>query len=270
MIELKELCFGYDGRETIKNIDLTIETGAFAAIIGPNGAGKSTVSRLIRGLLKPTSGAVYIDGADTTKVKTSVLARKIGFLFQNPDRQICKNTIREELQFSLDYMVPDKTKHSGMIEKTLSQLELDGGANPLAMSRGERQRVALASVLVGEPEIMILDEPTTGLDYKECVQILDIIRELNKKGVTVVMVTHDMEVALDYATELIVIAGGELKAQGSPKEIFYREDVMAAASILPPQIIGLSQALGAPFGQVATVPEMAAAIAESRQRRGAI
>lgn len=265
MIELKGLRFGYDGQETIKGIDLTVKTGTFAAIIGPNGAGKSTVSRLIRGLLKPTDGAVLIDGQDTAKVKTSVLARKIGFLFQNPDRQICKNTVREELQFSLDYMVPDKTQHDRMIENTLAALELDGDANPLTLSRGERQRVALASVLVGEPEILLLDEPTTGLDYKECVQILDIIKGLNEKGVTVVMVTHDMEVALDYATELIIIADGQLMAQGSPGEIFYRADIMAEASVLPPQIIGLSQAMGVPFGPVTHVEDMAEAIFRRKQ-----
>ena len=265
MIELKNVSYGYEDSSVIKNISITIQKGEFVAIIGANGAGKSTVSKLIRGLLCPSEGSVFINGTDTKKEKASSLASQIGFLFQNPDRQICKNTVREELFFSLECADIDKEQQKEMLAKTLQSLDLNEEDAPFMMSRGERQKVALASVLVNEPEILILDEPTTGLDYKECIQIMEFVKRLNEKGITVIMVTHDMEIVLDYAKRALLMNRGELVADGNPKDIFYEKETMKKASILPPQIVELSMCVGDKIGRVYSAEEMTEKIMQRKE-----
>lgn len=259
MIQFDNVSFGYSRDEiTIHQLNFEIKKGEFTALVGENGAGKSTTSKLVNGLLKPVSGDVTVMGWNTKTTKTSRIAKHVGFLFQNPDRQLCRNTVREELLFGLDLVTDLKKeeKHK-KVENMLLKLGLDGDSDPFRLSRGERQRVALASLLVVEPEILILDEPTTGLDYKECKQIMDAVQELNReKQVTVIMVCHDMEVVLDYAQRVIVMAGGSILADGETKEIFRNEVVMRKASLVPPQITGLALRLGGKFYYADTVEEM--------------
>lgn len=257
MIELKNVYFTYQQENTLDNISFHIDKGEFVALIGANGAGKSTLSKLLNGLLKPASGTVTINGMDTRKTKSSTLARHIGFLFQNPDRQICKNTVADEIRFGLELVINDKALVQQRLDSTLQRFGFNPDSNPFQLSRGERQRLALASIIAAEPEILILDEPTTGLDYSECTQIMNTINELNRKGVTVVMVCHDMEVVLDYAGRILVLSDGRLIADGSTKEIFRAEEVLYKASILPPQIPQLALRLGQGFENAFTVEEMA-------------
>lgn len=257
MIELSHVSFGYGTETTVSDVSLTIQKGELTAVIGANGAGKSTLGKLIRGLIRPTSGTIMIDGEPLAKQKPSSLAGKIGFLFQNPDRQLCKRTIREELQFSLKAAGVPKEEQEALCGGMLDRFGFSGEENPLCMSRGERQRVALASVLVGKPELLILDEPTTGLDYAECIHIMDTVRELNQQGVTVLMVCHDMELVLDYSTRIIVMNAGRLVAEGRTKDVFFRPEVLQQAALLPPQIIGLSLMLDGQLGCPCTAEEMA-------------
>lgn len=257
MIDVKNVCFTYQQETTLKDITFHIGKGEFVAIIGSNGAGKSTLSKLLNGLLKPASGTVTINGMDTLKTRPSTLARHIGFLFQNPDRQICKNTVADEIRFGLELVIKDKALVQQRLDHTLQHFGFDPNSNPFQLSRGERQRLALASVIAAEPEILILDEPTTGLDYRECMQIMNTIRDLNRKGVTVVMVCHDMEVVLDYAGRILVLADGRLIADGSTRDIFKKEELLQKASVLPPQIPQLALRLGQGFEDAFTVEEMA-------------
>lgn len=258
MIKLENVSFGYGEVNTIENISFEIEKGDFAAIMGANGAGKTTMTKLFNGILKPKSGDVITCGMNTKTTKTSVLAKKIGFLFQNPDRQICCNTIEDEIMFGLNCVCDNAEEKKRRLDEVISQFGFDRKAEPFSLSRGQRQRVALASVIAVKPEILILDEPTTGLDYSECMHVMEIIGELNKNGVTVIMVCHDMEVVLDFAKTAVVISGGKLLAKGDVKEIFRQEDVLRAASLLPPQIIGLSEKLG--IHNVNTYTELADAV----------
>lgn len=260
MINFKNVCFGYDKTETIKNISFNIEKGEFAAIVGENGAGKSTLSKLVNGLLKPDSGKVIINGMDTLTTKSSILAKHIGFLFQNPDRQICKNAVREEILFGLNLAFDDKKLIEERLKKTLKDFDFDAESNPFNLSRGERQRIALASLIAIEPEILLLDEPTTGLDYRECMCIMGIIRVLNEKGVTIIMVCHDMEVVLDFAKRILVISAGELIADGETKKIFRSPEVLYKASLIAPQIAHLAIKLGDGFEDVFSVEEMTEAL----------
>ena len=261
MIQLEHVSFSYtDQGPTVQDVSFHAGKGEFIAILGANGAGKTTTVRLIDGLIRPTAGKVLIHGADTSVSPVSERARLVGFLFQNPDRQICKNTVREEILFGLKTVRGDEGEEAlnARCEEILKDFGFSGDEEPFSLSRGQRQRVALASILAVEPEVLILDEPTTGLDYLECCHIMDRIRRMNEeKQVTVIMVCHDMEVVLDYASRALVMAGGRLLADGPVPEIFRNTELMEEASILPPQMIGLAIRLGKDFGEAATPDEIA-------------
>ena len=266
MIQFEHVSFGYpEHGGAVEDVSFTLRKGGITAVIGSNGAGKSTVSRLMRGLLKPASGRVLLDGQDISGMKISTLAARIGFLFQNPDRQICKNTIEEELRFSLKLTVPDPERQEACLKETLEALQLDPKDDPMLLSRGERQRVALATAMVHQPEMLILDEPTTGLDYRECTRIMEYLETFHRKGATIVIVCHDMEVVLDYADEVLVMSGGHLIRQGATAEVFRDGETLRAASLLPPQIIDLAGRLGGEYSGVSHVEEMRDAILRSRK-----
>ena len=264
MIRMEHVSFSYsDQGPTVQDLSFHVEKGEFVAILGANGAGKTTTVRLIDGLIRPTAGRVLIHDADTAVSPVSERARRVGFLFQNPDRQICKNTVREEILFGLKTVRGDESEEilNARCEQVLKDFHFTGEEEPFSLSRGQRQRVALASILAVEPEVLILDEPTTGLDYLECCHIMDRIRRMNQEQqVTVIMVCHDMEVVLDYASRVLVMAGGRLLADGPVKEVFRNIGLMEEASILPPQMIGLSLRLGEGFEQADTPETMADAI----------
>lgn len=269
MIDFKNVSYSYtNGAMSVKNLSFHISKGEFVAIAGENGAGKSTTSKLINGLLKPSEGTVTTAGMDTKSTRVSTLAKHIGFLFQNPDRQLCCASVSEEIQFSLN-LITDMTQEQKekRTEELLSLFSLDGKSEPFSLSRGERQKVAMASVLAAQPEILILDEPTTGLDYKECSVIMDFVKRLNEeKNITVVMVCHDMEVVLDYADRVIAMAGGKIIDDDSTKVLFRKKQVLAAASLLQPQIIELSESLGGEFSDCTKAEEIIRTIKELKER----
>ena len=273
MIELDKVSFAYaDQGPSVQDVSFRLEKGEFAAILGANGAGKTTTVRLMDGLLKPTSGRVLIGGMDTAASSVSERAAKVGFLFQNPDRQICKNTVREEILFGLRTVRGQDGEEAlqARTDEILKEFSFSGEEEPFSLSRGQRQRVALASILAVEPEILILDEPTTGLDYLECCQIMDRIRRMKEEQqVTVVMVCHDMEVVLDYARRALVMAGGRLLADGTVPEIFRDVELMEKASILPPQMIGLGLRLGAGFENADSPEKMAETVLALRGKGAA-
>ena len=269
MIRLENVRFSYhDLGPSVQDVSFHVEKGEFVAILGANGAGKTTTVRLIDGLIRPESGRVLINGTDTAVSSVSERARQVGFLFQNPDRQICRNTVREEILFGLRTVRGEEGEEAlqARTDEILKDFSFTGDEEPFALSRGQRQRVALASILAVEPEILILDEPTTGLDYKECCHIMDRIRRMNEeKQVTVIMVCHDMEVVLDYAKRALVMAGGRLAADGPVREIFRDTVLMEKAAILPPQIIGLSMRLGGDFAGADSPETMAEAVMACRK-----
>ena len=265
MITFDNVCYAYPESEAlIKNLSFTVDKGEFVSIIGENGAGKTTVSKLIDGLIKPSSGTVTVAGLNTATARTSAIARHVGFLFQDPDRQICKNTVREEVAFGLVLQGLDKAEIDARVGRVLEQFGFDGDKDPFTLGRGERQRVALASIIAVEPEIMILDEPTTGLDYRECMQVMDAIQALNDQGITVVMVCHDMEVVLDFARRVLVVSNGTLLADGETRAVFRDEAAMRRASILPPQIVQVALRLGGAFQPIAYADAMVAEVVKRR------
>ncbi len=252
----------------VRDADFTIEDGEFVAFVGTNGAGKSTTMRLCNGLLKPTEGRVLVDGTPTTELRTSELARRVGFLFQNPDRQICCKTVREELAFGFRAQGALTDEARARVDATIERFGFDAAAEPYLLNRGTRQLLALASIVVMEPDTIILDEPTTGLDFRECEKVMGVIADLHARGTTVVMVCHDMEVVADYAERVIVMASGEVVASGPTFEVLRRRDVLERAGLVAPQVVDVSMRLverhpelaATPIARANTLDEMTAAI----------
>ncbi|MDR1956853.1 MAG: energy-coupling factor ABC transporter ATP-binding protein [Treponema sp.] len=260
MLQFEQVSFNYGTGSTIQEVSVAIRPGEFVALLGENGAGKSTLCRLGNGLLKPSSGTVRIQGQDTKTIKTSVAARSVGYLFQNPDRQLCQNTVREEILFGLDYALGDTADRAAEKERRCAEMlalfSLDGSRAPFGMSRGERQQVALASVLARKPSLLILDEPTTGLDYRECMTIMGIIARLHQEGTTILMISHDMEVVADFAERGLVLSKGRLIGDEPIKQMMKNKALLDKASLLPPQIPALALALGPGFEAVHTVEDL--------------
>ena len=272
MIRFENVSFGYsEKRPILDDLSFHIEKGDFVALIGANGAGKSTISRLVNGLLHPTKGHVYLNGKDTLKTPSSTLARDCGFLFQNPDRQICENTVKDEIAFSMKAQGWPLDKIEERTKEVLETFDLDPEWFPFSRSRGERQRIALASVLACEPKLLILDEPTTGLDYLECIRIMDYVTMLNQeKGVTVLMVSHDMELVQSYARNVLVLNHGQILGQGPTNEMMKNVEVLKKARVLPAQIPELSLRFGDEFKDVFTIEDMLAAIRDRAGKGGAL
>lgn len=271
MIEFRDVHASYDGSAPIlKGVSFTIRDGEFVAFVGTNGAGKSTTMRLMNGLLKPDAGQVLIDGIPTSDLRTSELARRVGFLFQNPDSQICCNTVREELLFGFKALGLDGPDADSRVDAIVEEFAFDPDDDPFLLNRGARQLLALASIVVLAPPVVVLDEPTTGLDYRECVKVMDIIRRIHERGTTVVMVCHDMEVVADYAARCIVMSGGEVVDDAPTFDVLRNRETLERASLVPPQIVELSLELGremphladGPVGRANTLDEMAAAVME--------
>lgn len=241
MIEFKNVSASYDGELPIlRDVGFRIPDGDFVAFVGTNGAGKSTTMRLINGLLKPSSGQVLIDGVPTTQLRTSQLAAKVGFLFQNPDRQICCSTVREELLFGLRAQGRADAEAQAKVDAMIERFGFDGDAEPFLLNRGTRQLLALASIIVMEPPVVVLDEPTTGLDFRECAKVMNVIAELNARGTTVIMVCHDMEVVADCAKRVIAMTAGQVVADGETFAVLRDRDVLARTHLLPPQMVDVS------------------------------
>ena len=243
-LSLKNVSFSYQsGVSALKNVSFEAYAGELVTLIGRNGAGKTTITKIINGLLKPTEGNVTIDGVDTKSLRISQIAKYVSTLFQNPDRQLCKETVLEEVTLSCTLIGQNEDEAKAHAMEIIDELELDPKASPFMLSRGQRQMVALAATVVTNPKILLLDEPTCGLDYKECMRIMQVVERLRKNGCCVIMVCHDMEVVLDYATRLITINDGNLIIDGSAYDVFEKPEVCSAAALYPPLLCSVSQGL---------------------------
>lgn len=244
MVELRGVSFSYGpGSASVDDIDLSVKRGEILALVGQNGAGKTTLTKLLNGLLKPSEGSVHIAGLDTRTTPVSALAAHVATLFQNPDRQLCRPTVLDEVAFGLELHgveVPVARERAAVV---VERFGLPADAAPFSLSRGQRQLVALAGVVVLDPKVIILDEPTSGLDYRECMTVMETVRERARAGAAVVMVCHDMEVVSDFATSLAVMANGRVIACGSTQHVFAQRDVLKRACVAPPQVAALSERL---------------------------
>lgn len=272
MITFDHVSYEVEGRTIIDDVSFCIEAGEFVSFVGTNGAGKSTTMRLINGLLKPTSGCVRTAGRLTSETKSSEIARRVGFLFQNPDRQICCNTVQEELMFGFMAQKADPDVARRRVDAIVERFGFRPDAEPYLLNRGTRQLLALASVIVCEPEVVVLDEPTTGLDYRECEKVMEAVEELHERGTTIVMVCHDMEVVSDHARRVVAMTEGRVIGDGPAGDVLRDRDILRRAHLMPPQIMQIGMGLTArgvvgetsAVARACTVDEMFDAIVAAR------
>lgn len=272
MITFDHVSYEVEGRTIIDDVSFCIEAGEFVSFVGTNGAGKSTTMRLINGLLKPTSGCVRTAGRLTSETKSSEIARRVGFLFQNPDRQICCNTVHEELMFGFMAQKADPDVARRRVDAIVERFGFRPDAEPYLLNRGTRQLLALASVIVCEPEVVVLDEPTTGLDCRECEKVMEAVEELHERGTTIVMVCHDMEVVSDHARRVVAMTEGRVIGDGPAGDVLRDRDILRRAHLMPPQIMQIGMGLAArgvvgetsAVARACTVDEMFDAIVAAR------
>lgn len=244
VVSFRDVSFAYPGsRATVERLSFDARPGEIVGVVGQNGAGKTTLTKLLNGLLKPASGTVLVAGLDTRDTPTSRLAAHVSTLFQNPDRQLCKDTVLDEVAFGLELTGVGTAEARERARSVAERFGLPLDAAPFSLSRGQRQMVALASVVVMEPEVVLLDEPTSGLDYRECMTVMETVREMAEKGCAVVMICHDMEVVSDFAERVIVMADGRILGQGPADQVFADAGLMARADVEAPQVVRLAAEL---------------------------
>ena len=234
LLEVKHLNFGYTkGQQTLRNVSLSIDKGEMVSIVGRNGAGKSTFSKLICGFEDPDSGEVMFHGKDLLKENIRHRAKYIGYVMQNPNQMISKTMIYDEVALSLQKAGLPETEIRQKVEDTLKICGLYPFRNwPVsALSFGQKKRVTIASVLVQDPELIILDEPTAGQDFKHYTEIMEFLRKLNERGVTVVMITHDMHLMLEYTPRALVFSDGQLIADRRASEVLCDPELIERAAL---------------------------------------
>ena len=246
LIQIKQLVHRFEsGQIGVQGIDLTIEKGEFVALAGSNGAGKTTLAKHINGLLKPTQGEVIVKGLNTKDVDTAQLAKTVGYVFQNPDHQIFSVSVEKELEFGLKNAGFTRAEIAERITQALALTGLENyrQVHPYTLSKGERQFIAVASVLALTPEILVIDEPTTGLDWVGVEKIMKLLQQLHREGTTILMISHDMDSVADYAERVIILRGGQVMRDAPSWEAFADESMLRQAAVLPPQLCVLNQRL---------------------------
>jgi len=247
LIEVEGVHFSYGPDiEALRGVDLRIREGEFVAVLGQNGSGKTTLAKHLNGLLKPKRGEVRIEGVGTAEMSAADLGRRVGYVFQNPDHQIFEERILDEVMFGPKKLGMEAERAREQARDALETVGLwdRRDEDPFMLTKGLRQKVAVASVLATRPRAIVMDEPTTGLDYGELKQMMALVKRLNDDGHTVIMITHCIWIAAQYAHRTILMSDGKIAADGPTREIFAREDLLARADIIAPQIVRLSNELG--------------------------
>lgn len=263
-VSVEGIWFRYPGRPyALSGIDLEIPAGQFVALVGQNGSGKTTLAKQFNGLLRPERGRVLMNGVDVGKRATSDLASTIGYCYQNPDHQIFAATVFEEIEFgprNLGVPQDEIVRRTGAL-LDLVRLRSEADRYPFSLGRGERQKLAVASVLAMEPSIVIVDEPTTGLDWQGGEAMMAVMAQLHRDGRTIVIITHDMNIVAEYAQRVVVMANGRIVADGQPADVFVQETALREAYLRPPQAFRIARARPDLFGTALTVDQATAALA---------
>jgi energy-coupling factor transport system ATP-binding protein len=247
VIQTENLTYQYPTRTdfALDDVNISIKRGEFLAFIGQNGSGKTTLVKHFNGLLKPTSGKIQVEGKDTTGLPTSELAKSVGYVFQNPDHQIFAEKVCEEVAFGPKNLGFDDERIEETMKDVLADVGLSGYEDtmPFQLSRGQRQRLAVASILAMEPSILIVDEPTTGQDWKESISVMELVKLLNEKGHTCIVITHNMNLVSLFANRVVVMSEGRILLDGSTQDVFRETEILKRASIKPPEVYMLSEAI---------------------------
>ena len=273
-IQVKDLDFEYqDGTQALKDINLDILRGEFIALIGQNGSGKTTLSKCLNGLYKPTAGDIIVDGLNSKNSSIVQMVRRVGYVFQNPDHQLFNSNCWDEIAYGPRNIQLSDEEVRERVEEAIQVVGLPKiyhDEHPFFLSKGLRQRVAIASILALRPHVIIVDEPTTGQDMKQSLEIMDFLQDLNEKhGHTIIIITHDMPIVGRYAKRVIAMAQARIMADGPTREVFTQTEVLEKTFLAPPQITQLAQAdpsLGFDPGTL-TVEEMVEQFLEMMEKK---
>ncbi|RLF98534.1 ABC transporter ATP-binding protein [Thermococci archaeon] len=251
MINFKDVSFRYskDQNYVLHDITFNVKKGEFLGISGPSGSGKSTLCLMMNGIIPKTiegefSGEVYIDGEDIAEKEIYEISEKLGLILQNPESQLFSMTVEEELAFGPENLGIKREEIGDRISWALELVGMERfrDAFPYQLSGGEKQKIAIASLLTMKPEILVLDEPTSNLDPKSRIEIFKIVQKLNKKGMTVVVVEHETNF-ISSADKILILNEGEIVRYGTPKEIFREADFLKGIGIRVPEIVEFSNYL---------------------------
>ena len=260
VIVVQNLWYSYNDEVTaLRGIDLEIEDGDYVAVIGQNGSGKTTLVKHFNGLLKPTRGRVLVKGLgdregspllrNTGGLTVGQLAQTVGYVFQNPDHQIFCATIREELAFGPRNLGLSEAEVRGRVEEALARFDLEPYADwpPAMLGYGLRRKIGVAAVYSMRPRIFILDEPTTGLDWRSTMELMELIKEMHRHGHTIIVVTHDMKLVAGFSQKSLVLRDGQVLVYDDTRNVFKRSEVLRDTQIEPPQITALAKRM-VPYG----------------------
>jgi len=227
-----------NGTIALKQVSLNIKKGEFIAIMGQNGAGKTTLIRTFNGLIRPTKGSIFLEGENIDSKTIATLSKKVGVIFQNPMHQLFSNTLEDEIKFSLKNLNLDKEEIQIKVDQTLEEFNLEKyrKRSPFNLSGGESKKLATASILCRDPDILVFDEPTLGQDAKEISFLLELIKNELKRGKTIIMVTHNIEFTVEHVPRTILMSGGQIIADGPTQSIFTNEFLISKSSLIMPQI----------------------------------
>ena len=248
MLEVKNIKYSYNADyQALKGVSLKVEKGEMVALLGKNGAGKSTLFLHLNGIYQPDEGQVFIDGEELKYDKKSLLKfrQKVGIVFQNPDDQIFAPTVEEDVAFGPLNLGLSMEEVQDRVEEALARVGMSGFEKtaPHHLSGGQKKRVAIAGILAMKPEIMVLDEPTAGLDPQGVVDLSILLNELNDEGITIIISTHEVDLVPNYAKRVFVLVDGLLIAEGTPKEIFSKPEILQQANLKVPIVTDLFQQL---------------------------
>lgn len=259
-LETRDLWFSYeDGPSALNGISIKIKDNEFVAIIGQNGSGKTTMVKHFNGLLRPTKGQVLLYGEDISDKRMGALARTVGYVFQNPDHQIFNPTTRGEIAFGPTNIGLGEDEIAERTDDALERFGLMPHADrqPAMLGFGMRRKVSIAAVYAMQTPVLILDEPTTGLDYKSTIELMDLITDLHRQGRTIIVITHDMRIVAEYAPRCLLIRDGQVLAHDDTRSVFKQAELLQSTHIEVPQISELGRRM-VPHGiqnGILTVPE---------------
>ena len=247
ILEVKNLAFSHDGiKNTINDVSFHLNKGEILAVLGNNGAGKSTLCRLITGILKPQKGSIFLNNQciDSWSIKQKGSA--IGYVMQNPNQMISQHMIKDEIALGLKCRNYSKEEIDKKVEEVLKICGLYPYRNwPVsALSYGQKKRVTIASILAINPQVIILDEPTAGQDYKHYTEFMEFIKELSAQGISIILITHDMQLTLEYCHRAVVLSGGEKIADDKPSNILTDENIIKKANLKETSLSTLAKSIG--------------------------
>ena len=247
VLELANVSAHYQpGVPVLSRVSVSFRAGEFVAILGQNGSGKSTLGKLCNGLLVPSEGRVLVLGNEMQQTGVGQVSSIVGYVFQNPDHQIFAETVRKEIAFGAENAGCSPDECERRVTEALQAVGLTGTGDrdPFSLTKGERQRVAVASILAAKPRILIVDEPTTGLDAEESARMMNMMRTLNQQGHTIIVITHDMGVVASYATRCVLMQRGTILADGPTREIFSDPALVRSAALSLPSLPRFTQRWG--------------------------